>query len=240
MDHNQSRWQPPPAHPVLESEHAVHIWLHAVSSTRPDAFDVLSASERDRASRFVRASARARYVAAHAMLRRVLGRYLRTDPATLQFSRTPAGKPFLDARHHSPLRFNLTHSADWAMLAVARDWEVGIDLEAHRPLPAATLAQRFFGPAEARALGALSGPAQLRCFFRLWTAKEALAKALGLGLAGTLDRFVLETETLRWRDRRGEFDCQAWSLHELPAPEGCSAALALQRPSAALRLFATV
>lgn len=84
---------------------------------------------------------------------------------------------------------NWSHSGDWLAVALGRDVRVGVDIEVLRarrdPL---ALAGRYFHPAEAAALAALSPAQRAPAFLRLWCAKEAVLKAHGHGLAFGLDR----------------------------------------------------
>lgn len=160
--------------------------LAASRQTLARGWEDLSEAERARAACFAAETDRARYVAAHAALRAILGRTLGADPAALMFSHGRFGKPCLvagGAPH--PLRFNLAHSGD--LMAVALSWkrEVGIDIERRRAIDAAeldamielTLAE------ESEGLRAVSPARRADEFFRLWTRKEAMLKGHGLGFA---------------------------------------------------------
>jgi len=97
-------------------------------------------------------------------------------PAPLKFALHEKGKPYLASEPE--IRFNLSHSREMALVAVAREIEVGVDIERVRPLPEyAAIAQRFFPPDTAP-------PKSVRDFFRHWTRFEALLKAHGAGLYG--------------------------------------------------------
>jgi 4'-phosphopantetheinyl transferase len=127
----------------------------------------------------------------------------RCTDAPLEFALHQHGKPYLP---HSPsLFFNLSHSHEMALVAVALDREVGVDIERLRPLPEyAKLADRFFPPSEPI-------PTDEADFFRHWTRVEALLKARGVGLYGA------STEP------EGE-----WTIEEIPVPEGFAAAVAIE------------
>lgn len=85
--------------------------------------------------------------------------------------------------------FNLSHSGNAAVVALAAGLELGVDLERPgRRRPHAELARRFFCPREADAVAAAEGAAREALFLQLWTAKEAVLKALGRGLAFGLER----------------------------------------------------
>jgi 4'-phosphopantetheinyl transferase len=120
----------------------------------------------------------------------MLGRYLEVDPREVEFSYGQHGKPALSSRFGSELRFNISHAGGLALFGMTRGAELGVDLEAIRPLPdAEQLAERFFSVREVAGLRALPPARRSESFFNCWTRKEAYVKALGSGLAHPLDRF---------------------------------------------------
>jgi 4'-phosphopantetheinyl transferase len=152
---------------------------------------LLSADERQRAARFVFERDRRRYAAARARLRQLLGERLGVAPESLQFVYSPHGKPALARRPgQRDLRFNLSHCGDVAAYAFAEGREVGVDVEAVRPLPGADeVAMRFFSHRERAAYLRLAASARPQGFFDCWTRKEAFVKALGHGLSHPLEAF---------------------------------------------------
>jgi 4'-phosphopantetheinyl transferase len=91
------------------------------------------------------------------------------------------------------LHFNISHSGGALAVAVSRSLPLGIDLEhRRRPRRALELAQRFFAPDEAQALGRLAETERQVAFLRLWTCKEAWVKADGRGIAADLHRAVFD------------------------------------------------
>ena len=136
--------------------------------------------------------ARDRYVVAHGALREILAALTATTPAAVTFDRRcrhcgdPAhGKPELaDAPE---LSFSLSHSASVALVAVAGEARVGVDVEvirARRHLE--KLAARVLTPEEFRAWRVVPPASRTTAFLRSWTAKEAYLKALGVGLVRPL------------------------------------------------------
>lgn len=103
-------------------------------------------------------------------------------PRDQRFTESPQGKPQLMGR--TDLHFSLSHSGHWAVCTLSDD-PVGVDVEA--PRCTARVAQRFFHPREL----AVSDPVSLT---RVWTAKEAFLKALGLGLTVPLDSFLVRLD----------------------------------------------
>lgn len=177
--------------PSFVSDHAptwrvgfaeTHLWLADLREAPDDPPALLSAPEAARAARFHFERDRARYIAGRALLRTILGRYLDTPPESLALTVGTHGKPAL-ADPHGALRFNLSHSEDLLLLGLARDREIGVDLEAIRPgLPFQMLADQHFSPTDAAALRLAPLSEKARLFHQLWTVAEAQLKAAGLGL----------------------------------------------------------
>jgi phosphopantetheinyl transferase len=95
------------------------------------------------------------------------------------FCRTSFGKPVLAAGQGGAVRFNLSHAENILAVAIARA-EIGVDVEIIRPeIDLATLVADHLAPAERRLLEELPDEERPREFFRLWTQKEAAAKAAG-------------------------------------------------------------
>jgi 4'-phosphopantetheinyl transferase len=85
------------------------------------------------------------------------------------------------AKHGMPLFTSLSHSGEWIVAAAARRGPVGVDVEFLRPnRPLERLSRRFFAPEEHAWLMRSPEEDWVRLFYRLWTAKEALFKALGM------------------------------------------------------------
>lgn len=187
-------WPVPDAFPALAPAD-VHVWcgwLDDPVSSGPEARASLSGEETTRAAAFHFEAGRRRYAAAHAMTRGLLARYLGVAPGALEFAAGPAGKPVLAG---AALHFNLSHSGPLALLAVARDQPVGVDIEQRWELPElALLEEKMFTPAALRRQQGLAPGPRLRAFYRRWTQVEAVGKCRGTGL--TLEQGVAGTEHL--------------------------------------------
>ena len=175
----------------------IHVWPIALDE--PDAVvdawrELLSDDERRRAERFVFGRDRNRWIVARGVLRHLLARYCGVDAQAISFRYASAGKPSLahDVANGSLVTFNLAHSQDRALVAVAWNREIGVDLERARddfnPLP---IARQFFFGAELAAIQAAAPDARREAFFRHWVAKEAVLKANGSGLLLALDSFAV-------------------------------------------------
>lgn len=192
----------------------------------------LMPDERARALRYVVDRPRREFAHGRATLRRLLGRYLSCDPAAIELSLGPDGKPEL-ARAPLPLRFNLSHSHGLVLVAVTVGIRLGVDVERRRDdLEHLKVAERFFSAAERDALRAVAPGERAAAFFRCWTRKEALLKARGTGLRTPLRDFDVSLEAgtgpalLATRFEPDEAD--RWHLASVPAGTDHEAALAVE------------
>ena len=226
----------------------VQIWTAQPESLSSAEIVELSASldsaERARAARFHFEPDRRHYVASRGLLRRLLGAVLDTPPSALVFEYGAHGKPAISAaflQGHT-LGFNLSHSAGWAMFALAWDRDVGIDLEAAARLERdvnglSGLAARMLSSRELAIWQALpEAAAREAAFLRAWTRKEAYVKAMGKGLFDGLGDIEVALDaaapksslTLCSFPQEGEI-MRHWVLHDLSAPDGFAAALAVEQ-----------
>ena len=177
----------------------VHIWR--VRLNRGE-WPLPTAEETAPAARFSTPTLRRRYLRAHAALRAILGSVTSTP---LEFALHENGKPYLASA--PGIHFNLAHSREMALVAVAREVEVGVDIERVRPLTEyAAIARRYFPEG-------YTEPTGVRQFFRHWTRFEALLKAHGAGLYGA-----------------GATPPGVWSVAEIDAGPRFTAALAVEGP----------
>jgi 4'-phosphopantetheinyl transferase len=219
----------------------VHVWAAGLALPTQQLAELetlLDRAERDRAGRFVQPLHRDRFIAAHGRLRQLLARSLQMEPSEIQFMASARGKPAIAGG----LEFNLAHSGDVALIALARDRTVGVDVEQARAMPdAEAIAARFFSADEQAALAALPAADQQAAFFNIWTRKEAFIKATGAGLSFPLDQFTVSLGA-------GEDDCllgaedalavtTQWRLRALAAPAGYAAAVAAQGRDWTLQLW---
>jgi len=193
----------------------------------------LSDDERARASRFRFARDRDRFVGARGLLREILGLYLNASPGRLSFGYGAHGKPFL-AGEHSTLRFNVSHSFDAMLLAIAHMREVGVDVEGVRNngVGMEEIAETVLSEPEKQALARFDGEDKRTNFLRFWTRKEAYIKADGRGVSLPLERIDVSSPEGRiavLEEPRGEWrTCSRWELRTLATVPGYVAALAAE------------
>jgi 4'-phosphopantetheinyl transferase len=171
---------------ILRPANEVHVWRAGLDSPIWPVADLLPARERDRAARLRPPHKRRRWVAARWALRVVLGRYLAQAPAEIALCTGAHGKPALAGRS-TGLRFNLSHSAGLALIAVSQGRDVGVDVEWVDPRrDVLVLASRALRPAEVTAVRRAPAATRSHAFHAAWARREALAKCHGGGLAAPL------------------------------------------------------
>ena len=217
----------------------VHCWcvrLDVPPETSARLHATLSADERSRIARLRFPRDQQHFIVAHGALRQILGRYLQTEPGRINFVYNEFGKPDLGPEFGGRLKFNLSHSAGLALIAIAAESDVGVDLEHIRTESDYTeIARRFFSAAEVDQLSALPEPLYAGAFLRCWTKKEACLKACGGGLTIPLNRVAVP---LTADPAQGPEDiCVAssdiaratrWSVHSLRPAPGFVGALAIE------------
>jgi len=214
----------------------VHIWSRSLDAAPEEVAahaSILSPDERARANRFRFDDDRRRFVIGRSVLRQILGDYLCLPADRLTFSYDDYGKPRLErAAGGPPLFFNASHSHDLALYAIAPVDGVGIDVERVRAMTdVESIARRFFAPREQSALAALQGDAKTEAFFRCWTRKEAILKAVGAGFSLPLNSVdvPIASDTLPCVVRlpHAISDIHDWSLHDARPPADYVGAVAL-------------
>jgi len=226
--------------PVRNETHAlfatneIHLWHRSldVSPTGLTALEsTCSPQEQHHAASFRFQRDAARYIAGRGLVRQILSEYLSVPPATIEFELGHSGKPRLSAaRHATDLSFNYSRSGNELLLALSATHEVGVDIERRRgAVELFDIAVQHFSPIECQILRNCATPEET--FFRCWTAKEAVVKAMGLGLSQPLNEFttLIDERSLLSKVRvvhSAELFCDL-ALHSVQVGAGYCAALAV-------------
>jgi 4'-phosphopantetheinyl transferase len=170
--------------------------------------------------------ARRRSLLARAMLRRMLVHATGIPPSGWIFEAEPSGRPIVRSGSCDRIpSISLSHSGGWVAAAVSDAGAVGIDIEVHRPRRNFSgIAAAAFGPDEQWLVAVDGAPG----FYRIWTLKEAMAKASGEGVAAVADR----TDRVASGPKEGVWRANVganpwWLAHATPVP-GLSLALAIR------------
>ena len=227
-----------PPHSLLRPALAprdVHVWtidLTAHAAREAELRALLQPDELEHAASFHFPVDRTRYAVSHGILREVLASYLVREPTTLRFNVGRWGKPALTAASNDadPITFNLSHSGELMLLAVARSRRVGVDIERWAgEIEYDELAAHHFSAAERAVLASMVGERKQRGFFACWSRKEAYLKALGFGISRGLAHFDVtlapDQPARLIADRLPGADPTAWTMVDLGAAYGYSAAL---------------
>ena len=212
------------------SRAAAHVFLLRLAAFDADELTAnLCPTEKARAARLKVAKARAQFIITRAVLRQLLANYLGIAPRALAFTTGPCGKPALSPHwQQRRVAFNVSHAADYALLALGLDHRLGVDIESvERRVDYRALANRFFSAAEQAAFKKLPAGVACAAFYRVWSRKEACLKATGQGLAGGLAGFSVPLrETLVQTGARITTDTGSdWFIYNVIAPPGYQTAL---------------
>jgi 4'-phosphopantetheinyl transferase len=179
-------WVSTSSPPVL-TEDELHVWRVNLHESQPQidgSLKLLSPDELQRAEGFIRGRDRDRFIVSHGALRRILSRYIPVPAETHVFHRGPWQKPYVITGTELVPSFNLSHSGDFAVLAVGLGRDVGVDIEQIRPITEeSSIVDRVFSETDRRLYHTASTSARTELFFRLWTRQEARLKATGQGLS---------------------------------------------------------
>jgi 4'-phosphopantetheinyl transferase len=191
---------------------------------RNEARDLLSAHEATRAARFRHALDHDTYTIAHAFWRVALGIVLGADPARVNLTRSPDGQPLLP---RTGLATSLSHSGTMVAVAIARGDAIGVDIEGFSPRGHLNdIAEVLCTPQESAAMSLLEGEARTRALLDLWTRKEALLKAFGVGLKVTPSSIQAEGDELFAPPDEAP-QAAPCRLHALSMPVGWAGSVAL-------------
>ncbi len=196
-------------------------------------FSTLNPEEQARALAFRFEEHRRRYAASHIFLRGLIAQLVGSAAKDLTFKANSHGKPALADPSQPDLRFNLSHSGDFAICVLGYRRETGADIERMRSIedPTGIMASHFSPPEIARILE-LGSAERDAAFFACWTRKEAYIKARGLGLSIPLNSFEVDVDPFA---PAGEFrpvfereHAGAWICANLDVPHGYAGAVAIE------------
>jgi 4'-phosphopantetheinyl transferase len=158
-----------------------------------NCWSLLDEEERVRASRIRHGVTQSHFVMVRSGLRVLLGRYLACAAGAIRFALGEKGKPRLAGTEPGQgLVFNVSHSGDCGLIALAHDTDLGVDVEKHRAMANLDgIAERCFSPGEFAHWRALPLEHRQGAFFALWSFKESFVKATGEGITLGLETCVV-------------------------------------------------
>jgi len=173
------------------------------------------------------------------LTRTVLSRYGQFSAADWRFENNEYGKPFIASalleELVEPLFFNLSHSQNKLVLAVARHEFLGVDIEyGLKPRRVEKIANRYFSNSEIEDLSGLEKSQIQKRFYDLWSLKEAYIKACGMGLAIPLNHFSFSFQNerkieIKFHKERPD-DSALWQFWNIESETGYHLSLAVKSP----------
>ncbi len=219
--------------------HEVQVWLvdldrfsedtRWLSPVQAERYAHLSSNKRIR-RRFVTACAR----------RIILAGSMNLPIDAIGFECDNQGKPRLAGNLKKTVRFNISHSGKYALLAIGYKREVGVDIEFHSPLRNIERIIKILHPQEQRELASIPDlEKRQKTFFDLWTCKEAYLKATGAGLRRGLRSIQIPSGLINQPEaekyRRLSPLPGNWFFLPLNCPQGYSATLVAEGSSWCVR-----
>ncbi|HMS64574.1 MAG TPA: 4'-phosphopantetheinyl transferase superfamily protein [Ignavibacteria bacterium] len=215
------------------SENEIHIY-NSFAADDPDVLSsfltILSEEEINKANRYKFQKDKNNYISFRAMLRMILSQYLYIHPSKLNFFYAEKDKPYIK---DTEIKFNISHSENFAVFAVTKVNEIGIDTEIIRELPdALEIAKNYFSEKEVKVFSKVDHDNYKEAFFNCWTRKEAFIKAIGEGLSYPLADFSVsflpgENPEMQWIKGK-EDEVKKWSLFNLDLERDYVTSLAIR------------
>ena len=178
------------------------------------ALSWLDRDEQSRSRRFLYPGPRRRFILCRSALRAILCDQLGCESRQLAFGELRYGKPYAMLNdERAAVSFNVSHSGKHGLIAFAPHGRLGVDVEervAREDID--DLSKMVFGPNEQSALALADGQRKIDLFFKFWTIKEALIKAVGMGFS--LDPSSFEIPSALYEGTKSRFQ-----FPQTPAPD---------------------
>lgn len=182
----------------LVDQPEIKLWYGDIAETEadyPKYWRILDANEQHHANAFKNERLRRRYVEIHARLRLVLADVTNAAPEQLRIHKAEYGKPYLP--NYPELAFNLSHTGNKMVVAMAYNCGLGVDIEQCKPRKSlAALVDKCFAQVEKSYWQKLPESQQTQAFYRFWVRKEAFVKATGRGIALGLNQCAINPKNL--------------------------------------------
>ncbi|MBL1141026.1 MAG: 4'-phosphopantetheinyl transferase superfamily protein [Proteobacteria bacterium] len=176
------------------SDQEIHVLLLQLDSFEcDDLMFCLSDDERERANRLKIEEKKKQFIIVRSALRQMLSGLSGMTADKILFSYGEHKKPYIEYLHNDqPVEFNVSHSGNYALIAVTLGCKIGVDIEMiNDQIDYRSLSERFFSVKENEEFSKIDIGQQLETFYRVWARKESFIKADGKGVAFGLDRFTV-------------------------------------------------
>ena len=167
--------------------HAIKITTNEISPYRKIIGSNIDPGKREKIAGLRFQADRDRALIGAILSRTVLCRQLGIGKDELVIDTSPYGKPYV--RGARDFDFNIAHSGSWIVCGAGQG-RLGVDVEKIDEADDG-FAKRYFAPQETELLRSLEAASRKRLFYSIWTLKESYIKALGMGLAMSLEGFSM-------------------------------------------------
>lgn len=161
----------------------VHIWSAKLEASTEELNyfnSFLSPDEHERALSFVYIQDRQKFIIARGILRHLLAKYICKSAQNIEVLYGMWGKPCVADNYN--LKFNMSHSKEYALFAFSCSYELGIDLEyIDDKVNVHEIALNILNDDELAYFKTLNSQDKIVFFYKLWACKEAYLKSLGKG-----------------------------------------------------------
>jgi 4'-phosphopantetheinyl transferase len=170
----------------LITENEIHVWVQRYKLINEDTLllfkNILSLEEREKLRAKPTNDLKEKFIIGKGSLRYLLQYYSDIPAQYIRFNIGPYGKPSM--KHPSELKFNISHSGEMWILGLTKNTEIGIDIElVQNSFSYSLILDMVLSENEKKFFSLLYKKEKDKTFFDIWTKKEALLKAIGVGLS---------------------------------------------------------
>lgn len=217
-----------------------YIWVIDLDAPRHQIdryLSIVSRAELKQAGTMVNPHDVQRRIIGFGVRRIILGGYLGMKPADIALTANAYGKPSV-SNAIEPIAFNMSHSDNLAILAITPAQTIGVDIEALRvDIDFTATVQTFFSTTEQTAFTGIYPEDRLPIFYNLWTRKEALTKAVGLGMSMEFNSFSISMTTTPEVVALPDERFSSLRVTSLPVQNGFASALAIPEQISEISLY---
>ena len=223
-------------------ENEVHVWYFSVDDFS-HGIDIyrrfLSMEEIGKSNKFKFEKDRILNTLTRSSLRILSGLYLDSEPNAIEFKYGDFGKPAYN--FPTDVKFNVSHSGKFIVLAFVKDSEIGVDVEKIKTdFNVLKIAENFFSTSEIELLHNVEPDNLYKAFYRCWTRKESFIKAKGSGLSFPLTSFTVSVnhkEPKLLRTEWNPLEKEQWNLFSFDPASGYVGALSVAKKIQSVKYF---
>lgn len=181
---------------------------------------------------------RERYLKRKILFRRLLGHYLDLKFYSGELKIGCYGKPYLPKSNgNSDLFFNSADADKMVIFGFTRHSEIGVDIEKIKSIEEIDiLMERIFSAKENNLFKSMKLEEKESKFYKLWTRKESLTKAMGIGLNYPINLITLIGDS-EFGENKGKFDFECWEIYDLNIGKEYAAAFTVKKTPFNLKIF---